>query len=71
VCRRAVDGAFVNGLLSQHRKIFGERCRNFVKLILRTVGVCSFVVWQIGTFGGTFSIFMTVCRSVKSHWYAV
>jgi len=50
-----VDGAFVNGLLCWQRKTFGDkRCKNFVKLILRTAGVCSRVIWQIRTFGGTF-----------------
>ena len=53
------------------KKIRRQRCKRFVKLILRTAGVCSCVVCQIGTFGGTFSIFMAVCRSVKSHRYAV
>ena len=53
------------------KNIRRQRCKKFVKLILRPAGVCSCVVCQIGTFGGTFSIFMAVCRSVKSHRYAV
>jgi len=72
-CWRRVDGAFVNGLFSQQRKnIWKQSCKNSVKLILRTSGVCSCQVWLIGKFGGTFSlIFMAKCYSVKSHRCAV
>jgi len=53
------------------KNIRRQRCRNVVKLILRTAGVCSCVIWQIHTFGGTSFIFMAQCCSVISHRYAV
>jgi len=57
-------------VMPAEKNIRRQRCKNFVKLILRTAGVWSCVIWPLRSFGGTlFS--MALCCSVISLRYAV